>query len=353
MNSPTHLLRVDTTIPVRWRIHKTSPAFFDAKLCGYTLINPTFNASLNAKAERLIKFPQNNRVMLPSKDEVVFSSDDIYLMIPSDTDKDVFRDELRDKIVAEVSAFLLWIRFLSFQHEMPSSPSVIALGKQTVDTLAGPVFPDLSNAGKAFCRAYLITCCATECTAIEAARKVAAQDTVPVYHHLLIDAFSAFEAHDYRQCLLYAAIAMEALAASRLEQEYSARLSGSPEPDVRIIELPQAGGTTVRKDPVYDVLSTGTNFSRLLHERPLYLMGRSLLSDHPETYRHALMLYATRNKIGHRGELSEGNMARSFALNEEDAWVALCCVADIFRWFGEAPITYPDQSPIRLFSVDW
>jgi hypothetical protein len=107
--------------------------------------------------------------------------------------------------------------------------------------------------------------------------------------------------------------------------------------------LPQAGGATVKKDPVYDVLSTGTNFSRLLHERPLYLMGKSLLSDHPETYRHALMLYTTRNKIGHRGELSEGDAAKSFSLNKEDAWIALRCVADIFHWFGEVPIKFPNQ----------
>jgi hypothetical protein len=187
-------------------------------------------------------------------------------VIPSDIkEEDILTEENFSKVVAEVSAFLKWIRFLSFQYEIPSSPIGSAMQLQTVDAFVAPVFPDLSKGHEGILRAYVMANCATERTAAEAAKKVAAQDTVPVYHHLLIDAFSAFQAHDYRQCLLYAAIAMEGLAASRLEQEYSTRLSGNPGPEMRVVELPQAGGTTVRKDPVYEVLLSGTKFSRLAH----------------------------------------------------------------------------------------
>jgi hypothetical protein len=222
-----------------------------------------------------------------------------------------------------------------------------------MDPLTTPVFPDLSNVVAGGCRKYMVESCATEALVEEAARKVTTGERVPVHHHLLVDAFSAFTSCDYRQCLLYAAIAAEALAAGCLEQEYAARLVGGGVPDLRTIELPVAGGTTVRKDPIYEALSTRTEFSALLHERPLYLMGKSLLVERPETYRRARMLYSTRNKIVHRGELSEGDATQCFSLTSRDAWTALCCVADIFRWFGEPPVVYPDNSFVEVQVADW
>ncbi len=352
MNGPIRILGIMTTASVRWRITITSPELFEAKLCGYPLLNPIFNHLL-VEESSVANYARISQIFLPSKDEVVFSSGTIHLMIPSDINVDVFSDDNFAKIEAQVLAFLMWIRFLSFQHEMPSSPTTLGRVWIEDEPLATPVFPDLSGAHKAFGHAYLVECCATEHMAAEAARRVAVQDTVPVYHYLLVDAFAAFEAYDYRQCLLYAAIAVEALAASCLDREYSARLSGNTGPNMRIIELPQAGGAMVRKDPVYEALSARTEFSALLHERPLYLLGKSLLTEHPEIYRRALMLYSTRNKIVHRGELSGEDAARCFSLSRGDAQIALGCAADIFRWFGESPIKYPNDRPIHLREARW
>jgi predicted DNA-binding protein len=131
--------------------------------------------------------------------------------------------------------------------------------------------------------------------------------------------------------------AHEPIAESHDPDACAQRLLAMLPPEVRAVILEKA-----------DLLS----FSRLLHERPLYLMGKSLFSDHPETYRHALMLYTTRNKLGHRGELSEEDATKSFSLNEKDARVALRCVADIFRWFGEAPIKYPTQRMAQVLMVN-
>ena len=203
-------------------------------------------------------------------------------------------------------------------------------------------------------RKDLVESCATEALVKEAAQKVTIGEQVPVHYHLLIDAFSAFRSYDYRQCLLYAAIAAEALAAGRLEQEYAARLVSMSVPDLRTIEVPVRGGTTVRKDPIYEALSARTQFSALLHECPLYLMGKSLLVEHPEIYQRALRLYSTRNKIVHRGEINEDNTTQCFTLTYRDAWTALRCVADIFRWFGEPPVIYPDyRSFVEVQHVNW
>jgi len=152
---------------------------------------------------------------------------------------------------------------------------------------------------------------------------------------------------------LYTAIAAEALAAGHLDQEYSACVSGAVGPDIRIQEFSQARGTVVWKDPIYEALSARTEFSVLLHEHPLHLMGKSLLIEHPETYRRALMLYTTRNKIVHRGELTEGAVTRSLSVNQNDAWVALSCVTEIFRWFGETRIQLPDRRAVDVSMVKW
>ena len=43
MNGPIRILGIMTTASTRWRITITSPELFEAKLCGYPLINPIFN----------------------------------------------------------------------------------------------------------------------------------------------------------------------------------------------------------------------------------------------------------------------------------------------------------------------
>jgi hypothetical protein len=341
MHTPTRVLLVSTTASVRWRIVRGTPPLFNAKLGKYTLVNPILSTKLDSQSRANVH-PKD--IFLPSNDEFVFSSQDIGLAVPPDAEEqtDVYA------IAAEVSSFLVWLRSLSFQDQIPSTPVVVAISDTVAESSVISAFPDVSDTSEGFCRAYLVESCATWSCAEEAARKVTARERVPVHHHILVDAFSAFQAHDYRQCLLYAAIATEALAASRLEQEYAARLVTGGVPDLRAIEIPIAGGSTVRKDPVYEVLSARTEFSSLLHERPLYLMGRSLRVECPETYRRARMLYSTRNKIVHRGELSEDDMTQCFSLTHGDAWAALCCVADIFRWFGEQSIIYPDNRLVKV-----
>ena len=230
---------------------------------------------------------------MPSDDEVVFSSHEIWLAVPSDAD-DTAWDELTskfDQFAAEVSAFLVWIRCLTSQDQIPSSPVSSGVSRLAVDVLETPAFPERPVTPNGSVVGALLNSCATESVALEAVRRVAAGETVPVYHHLFLDALSAFHASDFRQCLLYAAIATQALAAGCFEQEYRARFSGDVGSDVRIREFLQAGGTVVPKDPVYEALPARTEFSALLHERPLYLMGKSLLIDHPETYRRANALY--------------------------------------------------------------
>lgn len=156
--------------------------------------------------------------------------------------------------------------------------------------------------------------------------------SVPIHVDVLLDALEAHADQDYRKSLLYSAIAMEAFSQAYLDAAYSSVLAQrSAEHRVRSIEI--AGGKQVLKDSVYEALSVGDNFGRLLHDRPLYLLGRSLLLDEPDSYRQALTLYGTRNKIAHRGMSPEGE--KYLPLSAEGARQGLKIAIDIFRWLGD------------------
>jgi hypothetical protein len=129
-----------------------------------------------------------------------------------------------------------------------------------------------------------------------------AQYEVPVHGDVLLDAIEAQVTGDYRKAILYAAIGIESLAQERLEAAYVAAVEApKADPRLRLIDRPVPGNDTTRKDPIYEHLSAGTHFGRLLHERPLYLLGRSVLLDKEKLYKEALELYGVRNKIAHRG----------------------------------------------------
>jgi len=108
----------------------------------------------------------------------------------------------------------------------------------------------------------------------------------------------------------------------------------------RVIDLPSGGGQRVAKDPIWEALSRGDDFSKLLHSRPLYLLGRSLLVDQEALYSKALQLYATRNKIAHRGEPPSDD--KYFPTTSDGAKEALHTAVGVMRWFG-------DSSPYHIY----
>jgi hypothetical protein len=78
MIDPRRVLRVNTTAPVRWRIDLVFPAWFDAKLCGFPVINLFVTASVE-KRRTADNRGRTKRVYLPSPNEIVFSLDSIDL----------------------------------------------------------------------------------------------------------------------------------------------------------------------------------------------------------------------------------------------------------------------------------
>jgi hypothetical protein len=165
-------------------------------------------------------------------------------------------------------------------------------------------------------------------------RRVSHQDKLADYHlydEILLDALNAHESSDYRQAILYAAIAMESLASSVLEQKYSEILAKSKPPShVNILTSPLPRGEVWRGDPIYRLLTKTDNFTRLLHEAPLYLLRRSMRSEDEGLYQSCERLYGQRNRLGHGKPLKPEDLP----LDRNGALEALKVAIRAFQWFG-------------------
>jgi hypothetical protein len=306
----------------------------DAILGDYKLINPlAYNA---IKLSSNSNFQESFSLLSPS--DILFSDNKIGLL--KSTNLDVTPDY--DELTNLTSSFLSWVRFFSFQTQISSVTHIEAIFPSVDITDTLPIIQTYGSGLEGFTRAYIYETSITEEIINKSASKVKNGEAVPVFYQFLLDGYSNYDTSDYRQCFLNLAISVESYLGIKLDEEYEKRISGSGGPEIRIINIPRAGGKFIKKDPIYESLASGTNFSTLLHQRPLYLLGKSLLIDNPETYKLAMMLYATRNKIVHRGELSEQDVTTCFSLTKKDADKALNCVKDVFGWFGDK-IVYPRQ----------
>lgn len=257
-------------------------------------------------------------------DETILTTPGLDFGIDNEADSGRYQaDSVR--VVAEV---LRRLRYVSRQCSMPRTCVAVSTHKADLESATLSITPPASNA---IVRSYFMATALTE-EHMEQVAGMSADFAVPVHADVLLDALEAHIEEDFRKALLYAAIAVEAFARVQLET-----MSGDNVVRAgvchRIISLPQAGGANVRKDPISDLLFEGDSFSRLLHETPLYVLGRSLLVDRPDTYRKALRLYTTRNKIAHLGAppIDEKHFAATLAGSTE----ALAAAVDAVEWFGD------------------
>ena len=180
-------------------------------------------------------------------------------------------------------------------------------------------------------RAYTLTTAITD--AILAKLESSPIDAVtPVHVGVMLDAIAAKIRGDHLKALLYAAIAVEVAAAERLEQQYRDVVAANSTLH-RVVRIPVRADEVVPKDPVYELLSAGGSFARMLHERPLYLANRSLLIDDARAYGRALCLYRTRNKIAHEGT-SPGE-EQYLAITADGAQDGLETALLVLRWLGD------------------
>jgi len=155
----------------------------------------------------------------------------------------------------------------------------------------------------------------------------------PVFEGVLLDAMRAIKQHDYRAAVLYAAMAVEVMVGTVLDDEYKKLLATAPAPQhFRVVEVQDVKSKGSSEDPIYTYLRRQGKFLESLHELPLYLLRKSLKLDDPETYEQARKLYQTRNSLAHRGEPC--GTKEQFSADMDGATDALTCAVKVFEWFG-------------------
>jgi hypothetical protein len=153
-----------------------------------------------------------------------------------------------------------------------------------------------------------------------------------VHVDVMLDAVQADQEGDFRKAILYGAIALEVCAQWVLEEAYEKALADRTARH-RVIDRRVGAGDVRSKDPVWEMISKNDSFGALLHERPLYLLGRSLLQDDEALYRRALKLYATRNKIVHRG-VHAGD-EQYLPISREGSVEAIDSATGTLAWLGD------------------
>ena len=309
---------------LHWSVHKNDPAKYALQsIPNCDLLNPLIYSEIDRSniANKVNSFFMN-------AEQAITSCSELVLLVPDDFAFD--ETNKYDDFLKRVRRLLSNIRYYSKQHTINSGSDNLSFGFQEVSKI--PNLPTFKKTVPSIINSSVVDFAISWDNLISA--DTTSEDfTVPVFDTIVLDAISAFYGGDYRKAILYSAMAIEAVANIKLEEAYEVAIQDSPS-DLRIVSFNQAGGEIVKKDPIYESLSETTNFSRMLHERPLYLLKRSLLVDNDVVYKAAIKLYRTRNKIVHHGEPPVDENERYLVLERSSALEAIKCSVDIFKWFG-------------------
>ncbi|HEV7671020.1 MAG TPA: hypothetical protein VGS22_21090 [Thermoanaerobaculia bacterium] len=164
----------------------------------------------------------------------------------------------------------------------------------------------------------------------------------PVHALLLLEAIEAITHRDLKKAVLFSAIAVEVLAQTQIRDAYERLKLSSPNPsEMRFIDVqPKKGTTTIREDPVFELLMGRAKgqAERLFHEVALYVLGRSMHTEDLSLYELNTKLRDMRNRIAHK-DLK----GKSSKLCLEDATLALDCANRTFRWFNAEDYPLPEE----------
>lgn len=307
---------------LRWNVHLNDPITFPAiPSLEITVINPL---------ARGMKQQHSIPSTYPLSDgRIHVIANQFYLIIP---------DELNLDDCRLITNWLRILRIVSRQSMLPTD--CIAMGISGSDEKLSIEHPKLTTSFQLI-GSYRVNT-AIDAAVLAKAAQISSDSNFPIYHEILLDALAALEKNDYRQAVLYSAIAVESLARTSLDAAYqSAITSQQPPIHLNIREFTQAGGVAKKKDPIFSLLFESENFSRLLHECPLYLTRKSLLFDNESLYRDAINLYRTRNRLSHGHIIPENNNESLLSIDSGGAFNGLDIAIKVFDWHGETGYRLP------------
>jgi len=292
---------------IRWNIAPNDPQEVVLScLGGFRFLNPLARAESNFVAEdQLMPFSANCCHVLSRR---------ICLIHPNDSSRDV---------PAGVVTFLRTLRLVTKQAALCTD--VLGVENRTVELIPSIKFPGAPNWEGSLLGRYRLETAATMASVQEADAHGLAPN-IPVFHEILLDALRACEQDHHREANSLRGDSrgsVEALARTMLQSTYDGILaSNSPPQHVNVLTMAIGGGRVERKDPIDKLLSETDNFSRLLHEIPLYLTRRSLLQENQTLYQNAMILYRTRNRLSH-GQAFDAPEQNVLSLDREGAFAGL------------------------------
>lgn len=336
---------------IAWRFRGNDPALFPLPgTTDWSLVNPPLYFQLPTPS-----FERNPAVAVEPGKYFQVNSEIVFAATGQQATADRQLDEFKfDDLVPVMADLLVRLRHVSGQATLPRLESFISGGETKVDEL--PSLPADSSYYEEMARArfqkYLWSTAITA-QQIAAAVALGPKFVPPTYEVLFLDAVGAFRGRDYRRAILYATISTEVAFGTVIDDAYNRLLAAPNDDRFRVIALVQAGGTTARKDPIYERLRNRSDFNLLLHELSLYVLGRSLLVEDQSLYADAKRLYTTRNQIVHSGELVEETNP-PIRLDTNGAATALKTAIALFSWLGARnDFPLPDDGFLSPSQATW
>lgn len=325
------------------KIHRDDPAKQDlSSLPGCFLINPTVYPKLE-----LPRLGMHVRVVAATNDLVIVRTDGLVLgtfqnqidvtSIPFEVElpKVINLSTTPNTAFAVIPQYVesLAVNLRQTSRQVDLSRKFVGIAQFERTELPKPDFPKMAAQSECLLAKYIWDTAITWEQLVLADSEIV-NKAIPIHEKLILDAIHALRDRDHRRAILYSAISIESLAATRLNEIYvAATQHPNASSNLRIISRPQANGAMLARDPVFEFLFEKSKFAERLHEVSLYLTGKSLLVDNEPLYQQALKLYRTRNKIAHLGE--PPTRESYFEMEENDAIIAIECALEIFQWFGE------------------
>ncbi|NEV93044.1 hypothetical protein G3567_02640 [Psychroflexus sp. YR1-1] len=233
-----------------------------------------------------------------------------------------------EKIWKELTHFFKYLRYTSHQFGLNSEGSIHSMHYGS--TIKKGTFETQGHTTSMMIRQDYLNSMITWDDVKSAERLSQKQFIIPVHEEILLDAINDRNKQEHRKAILYSAIAIESMLAKSFDDFYEQLISKSKHTKkYRFLE--QSGNI---KDPIFKVLTDRTDFKKLLHEIPLYLMGKSLLESDERLYADTIKLYTTRNKIVHWGAPVNPNLDKVLEISQSGAVKSVKIAIKVFEWIG-------------------
>ena len=321
------------------------------RLTGREVVSPPLPALrewsvVSPLAETSAERPPRHGYLIPFSDGTYLFSTDRLVLATSLCDAGATDEQ---NLVAALLTFLNGLRVVCRQPELPRS----FVGRTVRSQVAGFDAPtELPTLGTNSTVRKYIAESATRWEALADASIRVTTGSIPIHGELVNDAAEAIIRSNFRSSIIFSAMAVESCAGTILDREYDRIRSETPRSQIhRFLTIQVNQNESVTRDPVFIALrggggNGGSRFLSLLHECPLYLLGRSLQVQHQATYSKANSLYRTRNSLAHTGttDIAKGGL---LPVSHDGAMTALETANAVLDWFGEMGTCVPNVEMIE------